>query len=605
MGAWDKIKTLFSGKETSPLPQRNDARHSLSSMLSALQSIGKEGAAHDLKSLQANLLEIFRSKPELAHDRLFILSLADIREGLGARWSDVLPSIHNVCESALKRHLSSSDISIRYGGEFFVLYLRGSAQDAQRRARAFADDVLTAILGENHGFLERSLSHAAREADKELRFKNADALDPLKHLLAEGVPTADGYSAHFRQEPLLNNRSDAKAKEAGAVSPPHSTSGLMDALLRIEGQLTSTGSNAAGLLPQERVGRLVSRLEKLEQEIAPPPQTLTLAKHFEAFVAETQVHTAQKGTASRPDIRPFGEGLAQVRSAPKSLADIAPMTQGAQDWLDGAQRLVKANHIPAENHSDGILSPAETNEVDFQFMPAWHVTKRVVSTYWFELIVRENGEVLPDDAVLPADGDPASLATIDRVMLLTVLNAMQKSHVSRKRSIVCIPVHHTTLNATGRMQAYLSVCRRIPNELRRYIVWELVGPQGGAWHSQLFTVVAALRPYGRAVLLRDSLDNPMFSTLKGLGVFGVGVDLSGAGQREGTMLRKLDKFIEKANEIGLRTYIRHCPSLSAASYAVGAGVDYLDGHVIAAPVDQPMGIRPFGVHQLYNMQLAC
>ncbi|MBU0725980.1 MAG: hypothetical protein KJ904_14060 [Alphaproteobacteria bacterium] len=587
MSAWKKLKQLFVTEDGTEV-QNGFERNSFSGLLQNLT--GEQDAAGDVRSfeqLQADLVQMFSARPMVAHERLFILSLSEIRLRLGDRWAAAHSSILKLCDTATKRHLGKGDIAIKYGGDCLVMFLRGDPREARRRAQLVTEEVLSTIVGEDSGMVEHCLCYAFVDPQNAITFRTVDALDPLKQVLTEGMPYSSARAAMER--PVAGTRMPGGQPAAAPLpAAPAETGARLDVFQGLEDRLMARlGQNFS---PEERARQLAANLGKIEGEAFVPLTTPVLGQRFaEAMAAD-----------------------AAPRSAPASFLDSVPRVSSESDLgffppINPAPRAGETIGSPAVKSGPGVGGPQVSTgatlstgqQIDYHFIPAWHATKQVVSAYWFELMVAEGGVLLAPSEILPPDSDPALVAMIDRVVLLSALAALRTSLAQNLRSVVCVPVHHTTLNATTRLQNYLSICRMASAEMRRFIVWELVGAPAGVWQSQIAPVIAALKPYGRAVLLRDSLEDVNLSSLKGMGVFGVGGALNDYQQKEAVITRKIEKFIERANEAGLRTYLRHCPTVSLASVAVSAGVDYIDGPIIAEPVNELRGIRRFEVRDLY------
>lgn len=614
MSAWTKLKKLFAADDVSDSLNKPE-QNPFQGLLTGFDSEAVGSSESGFEQLTVDLSAMFGSRPAVAHERLFILTLKEVRQRLGTRWATTQRNIMKLCEAAAKRHLGAGDISIKYGSDCLVIFTRGDVRAARRRVQAVAEEVFSTIVGEDSDLVQQSLYYAIADAQSRLSFRLVDALDPLKGVLAEALPSAsmtagaDPLAAFARLGGGVGG-GDA-APKAGLASSADGAVAVLDIFQGLEEKLLAQMAGAASA--EGRGQHLAHQFERLEHDIGPVAAAPTLGRQFEealGFAADGDIGFADEPATGRP----WAAVSPNPLPGPTITSYLDKVPQVAADFDLGNFPLIKpaprAGVAPAFPMGragpavSGGLPPTAPRQIDYRFIPAWHATKQVVSAYWFELVMQQDGLNATEGEIIPPGSDPTLVALIDRVVLMSALTALRKAYLQNLRNVICIPVHHTTLNATTRLQAYLGICRSIPPEMRRYIVWELIGAPAGAWQSQLFPVIAALRPFGRAVLLRDTLEEINMGALKGLGVFGIGIDLACYQQKESVLIRKLDKFIEKANEAGLRTFIRHCPTLSMASYAVSAGVDYIDGPMIASPVMAPLGIRRFAVRDLYMLK-AC
>jgi glycerophosphoryl diester phosphodiesterase len=108
------------------------------------------------------------------------------------------------------------------------------------------------------------------------------------------------------------------------------------------------------------------------------------------------------------------------------------------------------------------------------------------------------------------------------------------------------------------------------------IMFEVVGLPADLRMVDLAEVARALSRFGKAVNVQVSLDAD-FEGFEALGLQAVGVDLEQHPDSEARLMTALDAFVARAKVQGLQTFAYGIRSLSLASAAVGAGVDFIAG----------------------------
>lgn len=225
------------------------------------------------------------------------------------------------------------------------------------------------------------------------------------------------------------------------------------------------------------------------------------------------------------------------------------------------------------------------------YRPIWNVQQRAMAIYLCE---PAHG---PAAANGPSSGRDARL--LDRAMVDLDRMSRRQGDDGPGVGSVSIPVCHTTLTNAARRDEFTSRCAAIAPALRALLVWEITGTPEDAGERDLFAMVSALKPYGRAIFLRRDLAAADFAIPAAVGVHSIGVDLSRATDSETDIAARLDKFADAAHRAGLRSHVHGLTTSSLSLAAVSSGFHYLSGDAVCASTETPWGVLPFDAEQLF------
>jgi hypothetical protein len=223
--------------------------------------------------------------------------------------------------------------------------------------------------------------------------------------------------------------------------------------------------------------------------------------------------------------------------------------------------------------------------LELGYQPIWNRPQQAISLHCAE-------PALPDGSGASRPQDD-----IDRQVLSRVLDDVAAGGC-RGAGSICVPVHFASLATAAPRAEQLRACERIPAGLSDLLVWEIIGLPETVGETTLFSVVSAIRPYGRAIFLRQALETPQFDAAAAVGIHSVGTDLRDAAGSESELLRRLHRFAERAHALGLRCHAHGLATRSLSLTALGAGFDYLAGPAIAGRSARPRGPLPYDVESL-------
>ncbi len=235
------------------------------------------------------------------------------------------------------------------------------------------------------------------------------------------------------------------------------------------------------------------------------------------------------------------------------------------------------------------------------YRPVWHVRRQLLTSYSCLPAVRH--PTLPmvvGDALLPESARPEATSALDLPLLRRAVGDLTGALKQRRRMIVMPPLHAQTLFRPRFRDEFMAVCRNCPALTRRHLVFELVVPPEEMPGFQATDVVAQLRHWCRAVIVRLPLETDTLYIWKELGVHAVGIDLTDRAGDERQVLKALDRFAALAENTGLQSYVQGLPSFSTTTAAVCAGFSYIAGQTLPAEADTLSGIEPFTPKMMFE-----
>jgi len=258
------------------------------------------------------------------------------------------------------------------------------------------------------------------------------------------------------------------------------------------------------------------------------------------------------------------------------------------------QRLEAAAVLQADANEDKLEF-----ETRFDYLPLWSAKKQVVSTYICRVKLVHGNALVSPDRIFHATRDGPALATVDRLVLRNSLIALHMLAGGDLPNVVGVPVHLSTLMRAQSQRQYAELCSRIPEKLRHFISWEIVGIEGGTWQSQLASAAGRLCRFGRGVVICLDIHDREFGELHHHAIQAVGVDLAKMTGKEADILQSIENFAAAAQKQKLQVYVKGVKTLSLAVGCIAAGVDFLAGEAITGTADNPWGIMPYETEKLF------
>ncbi len=228
------------------------------------------------------------------------------------------------------------------------------------------------------------------------------------------------------------------------------------------------------------------------------------------------------------------------------------------------------------------------------FRAMWNVGNKVLTAYSALPVIRSPDGNVESIVRVGDDSDMYGVAAAcDRVVQEEALNKLHLLLDAGHKVLLVLPVHFSTVNHHDYFVAYQQRLRRVNPKLQKLVVQELVGIPRDINQHRIRETVTRLRQAARSVMARLPVSAGALPAWREAGVHAVGFEFADDQVPERMLLKGLDRFAERAEEAGLKKFVYGLDTRSAASAAVAAGFDYIEGNIVRPPVDSPKYIEPF------------
>ncbi len=529
-------------------------------------------SAADRREMKANAiaaaLEVDKDKAELLNmhrtasaesvggndGNVQLLNLQTVAEIAGTQSTGMLTKVHRIIETVLASRLLPQEPFFRYGDcQYIIVFDTTEEEDARRRCRSLEELILRKLLGEDGVIRGLDLPPIIGPVDS--RARPSPGL-PLAAIVAQLARQTEASAP-----PRSADRSDP-------VQPRLDR--LLDVLGRIAGSLTAKEVSSE----QESVkAAALERIERMSKLARDAERAMANGDGQAAAINQDQV------------VGLLEQSLGKIQQELGQLG----VSVGA---LGEAE--LKAPALPASD-SNGSQSA-----LSLSYLPVWQVKKQAISTFVCG-ITSQTGSTIQDlEAMIAAEEDPSLVAAADQLLLLKAIAELRSALEMNRRYIIIVPVHFSSLSKKNLRQQYLSTCATIGEDCRPYLIFELVYPFVGVSNLPVINAISLIKPYARAVFLRVGIDYPDFTDLAGAGTYSAGTDLNESGITEVELAAKINSFQNRIERGKLRSHLYGIGTLSLASVAIGAGVDFLGGSAVASPLHCLDGVQEYQLTNLFR-----
>jgi hypothetical protein len=214
------------------------------------------------------------------------------------------------------------------------------------------------------------------------------------------------------------------------------------------------------------------------------------------------------------------------------------------------------------------------------FVPVWDSRAEVIAAY--RCVVEADED--ESEHLTPSAKARAALSVALTGLGLSVA-ALDARFSRGERVLVHLRVPYEALTSPLARMEFVSACRGLSQQLRPFLVFEIVDLPPGVPQSRLQDLVTTVRPFGRAICAELPLRSRAFSAYHGLGLQAVGIDIAGLGDAEAK--GEIDRLASATRRHNLLAFIGGVTSKPVLAVALGAGVTWLSGPAIAAGLEEP------------------
>jgi hypothetical protein len=148
-----------------------------------------------------------------------------------------------------------------------------------------------------------------------------------------------------------------------------------------------------------------------------------------------------------------------------------------------------------------------------------------------------------------------------------------------------VPISYESLTAPIARMEYVSACRQLPCDLRPYLVFEISDMPVGVPHSRIIDLVGSFQSFGRGVIAQVPIHSVQQQAYEGTGLLGLGYALPQIVRSFPAL--EAERLCTTAKRLGINTFLDNVSTEEALYFAIDAGVQWMSGPVIAAPVAEP------------------
>ena len=518
----------------------------------------------DRKRFEKDLTETLQKPGPITIGRIHALNLSKIKDRMGDEWDAVSERIGKHIGRIIDHYLSEADYYYDYGEANYVLIFGRNDQNSDRAIHAITKEITERVFGEETGMEEIQVRSAAQKIDGSLVLSEAggisgliEALDPRNR---DGIIWSDA------------DRVASSVSEAAGFAREIDEVGR---LLKEAEKLYSDGPMAwkGGVDPEignKRYVRLVRILRDAKNGV-------------ENLQSWASFKSGEGGLdhANSMQVEEFANGVSHLLS--KLEMDLATLDDSARlsitnlDLDDRAPR--KARDLPTG--------------LQISYSPVFSAKKKLITTYYCEPQAQYlNSEFSAHEIAKPANSR-RMVALLDGLTLNNLIADAKQLAQSGSSALMMLPVHHATLSSERRFRDFVMTCNTIPPEIRRRILFEVVG--GGFLNrgSNVGQNLRLLQPFCRAILARLKIDESDFAEIRELGIIGVGVYLGKSNLHASVIGRKFGQFADRAKQHRLMSYAFGVAWEGTASALITAGADYIAGEAIGTPRPSMGSVKPF------------
>ena len=239
--------------------------------------------------------------------------------------------------------------------------------------------------------------------------------------------------------------------------------------------------------------------------------------------------------------------------------------------------------------------------IRIMYRPMWNLRHKAIANYFATASGENIFKNRITDSVLREEYSHAlSPVEFDIFVARSALRDLSSGIAQGNRVLLCWPIHFETLASRTNREAYIHLCRDIPDPIRQLLIFELDGLPEGAPQSRLIDIRSALAPFCRNMIVRLPPDFRNFGQMAGIGLGGVGFCLSGHTSSDETRIQMMNDFVERATQVGLRCYVHGLTNRAQVLSAIAAGFEWVDGEGVYQPSDLPGRMLRFNLDDLYR-----
>jgi len=268
---------------------------------------------------------------------------------------------------------------------------------------------------------------------------------------------------------------------------------------------------------------------------------------------------------------------------------------------------MNAVEVQATNYRPAMQTEEDqealTIEMNCSYLPLWEVRRSALTT---QLCLAHSppaqDNLFQSHKALYANRALHGKATLDKRILTAVTAELERMDAENRKFLLICPVQHETLYHMESYECFKQQLLKIPPEQRQFLILMVMNMEDSSLPKNAYWFATPLRQFCRHVFAEIPLRRDInFNYLRSSGIDVVGVRLDGLTPEHET-INTLNAFCTKAKSLKIpKTFVLDVPTLSLATSAVCAGVDFLGGAVLGATSNpRPEDIRRYRPEDLIS-----
>jgi EAL domain-containing protein (putative c-di-GMP-specific phosphodiesterase class I) len=224
----------------------------------------------------------------------------------------------------------------------------------------------------------------------------------------------------------------------------------------------------------------------------------------------------------------------------------------------------------------------DLDSLEFAFQPHLYARRGVFSIFECRAVRYDaTGAILSGYDVLPRDCTPGQITAVDKMTLMRARHGLVDMAFRKRIAVVATPVSFETMSTRATATEFLDLLRKIPSDLRNYLVVDICRAPVGVPEGRLAEIISPIKQLTRAVFVRVSSAQQSLATLKGAGAFGAGLNMPSRAGRDLGSPGFLGRFAASARKLRLQTYALDVDTQQQVASCREAGMDYMAGRALA------------------------
>lgn len=223
-----------------------------------------------------------------------------------------------------------------------------------------------------------------------------------------------------------------------------------------------------------------------------------------------------------------------------------------------------------------------------RFGPIWQSSRRIITGYRAMLNEQTGTRALQRLAGITTPEElKSTLHEIDCLILGRAIKALDRLLHAGGTAQMLVSVNFNSLSTRATREKYLSLCRDIPQQYKRLLLFEVHGAPNGTPVSRLVEIALALKAYGHGVLVEPPVSGGQLQELASVGLFGLSVAAKSLPCNGGNATTALTRLVSAANSLNLKVFVHGADTVGILDAAQKARADYVDGRAVALPMAEP------------------